>query len=178
MIVQPQLYAPNFRNVPRQPEWNENDSLECALVEHGVIFRNDKYASLRAVKFSVNKPLILGKLRCHEVFGCCSLHPEEFWTEFKIIEASDDSSNTNSKILSTWKIQQQLDGTDILLPRPILIRPKFVYQIYIECTKEFDYAFRLSSKEVQLKPHIRVKFHKNSYNQPTLLSNMYFNEIK
>lgn len=183
---EPKIFQRNRRfNLPSL--WDENAMIKCDRL----IKETDSPNYLKNTEtttFTFNKPVLLGAFSCMPVFSNYKNifvgMNEDLPSEITITK-STNLINTNERnvVLFVGTTKLLASGrTRIILKRPILIQPGFIYQIQMKQTPPKNYYTRgILKTEVGILPDISVKFH----NDPVfnggvggLIDELHFNIIK
>lgn len=163
-------FTPNkFNLMPRIfPEWNAKRLLTGNRDDDD---DNERYyiQNPESMWFSTNKSLLLGGFECDRLqHGNISMS-SHFAMRFgvKIIEIDAESFDTVdplTKVIFTRTIGISTGIVKISLQRPIIIRPKKMYEIRMEATTNTGGYYNTTAKwpsEVKLNEEITLKFHQD-----------------
>lgn len=137
-----QSYQPTiFNRNMRQVKWNEDDVLKCdrkvdTIKRFGLWLKETE-----TISFSTNEPILLGRLICARISAYRSGSHQDLKSnlpvEVKIVESPNVSSSRSCRLLSSFKISlPSKKETEVALPKTVLIRPGFLYQIHLMLTPE------------------------------------------
>lgn len=167
MIVLPGSEPKIFNGNPRQIQWRSDDAIKCDRSvlnspNNSFLLKNGEITT-----FSSNESILLGGFICAKVFHLWKnqLINLKFGvsTEITIIEASSSGHNHPdlvSKDLFIMKTTLQSNSeTVISLPRPLLIRPGFQYEIRLaQSAENIAFCCRKLTTEVQVESDITLQF--------------------
>lgn len=151
-----------FSTAPRQIKWNKDAIVMCD--REGYFIQNSHFRCVEYENeiFSSNEPLVLGGFWCS--FPMSNAHDNNAGqgtaVDVLIIESRNNDSNT--EVLSNIQARLFSDQTHISLPRPILIRPGFLYTIRIGPFTHAHYILGQTMKsKIQLDSGVMINFHNN-----------------
>lgn len=95
---------------------------------------------------------------CAQIRGpSCTDMRADLFVDVEVVETTD-LLNANAKCLSKFRAQLQSNGTEVLLPHPVLIRPGFFYNICIGKIPGGHYLYSKGIKmNVWLEPDIKIE---------------------
>lgn len=122
--------------------------------------------SIETTTFSTNKALLLGSFK-HATIRKSSNYYDEIAkplpADVTIVRVSNGTESQNTSqviVVPTWKVELNRATALIKLPTPIIIDPKFKYEIRMNLNAPRDYeVYHHMKSEVQLSDGIIVKFH-------------------
>lgn len=175
MIVQPDFVPPKFKKDKRTANWNADAIVECDRVIETEASDSCPLGEHEETTFTVNKPLIFGSFSCAKIFLIYDGSVLELPVDVEVSEASDSSGN-ESKVLSTTNVKLESNGTDVLLPHPILVRPGFFYTIRMGPFPQ-QHIYHCKSLKRVVEPEADTNIEFCNYYMYTLVSMLKFNKI-
>lgn len=122
---------------------------------------------LEVTTFSVNEPLLLIGFLCEDIHMYCD---EEFTdmesvpTYITIVEISQDFPHDECFLHDEENEIRSFVWSHIVLPKPILIRPGFFYEIRLKQDPPMNCSSQVLMKsEVKIEPDILIRFHRDTF---------------
>lgn len=126
-----------------------------------------KIKSSEITRFTTNEMVLLSAFGCNAVFDhndnrLCDVI-ERMPSKVTVIETFSGSSE--KVVLHTANIDLNLKGVTIAMPKPVLCKPGFLYEIQIEQKTTAKYcAMPFMKNQIQLAHDILIKFHDEPIN--------------
>lgn len=172
LIVLPQSQHHQFNTRPREIKWNENGAITVCSGGTSATANIIKAASFEAIELSTNKPLLLTGFQCSRLKSFSSF-PEDnepycsnaenvssgALVHVKIREEAAQPDVRNSKDLLKTNARLGYSDANILLPRPILVKPGHRYQISIRYPYSYAYYSNAIKRTMQLPFDTTIEFH-------------------
>lgn len=166
MIAGQQEKPLKFNLNPRFAKWNPNGIIECDRKSQNGTLGRFALLATETVTFSTSQVLLLGGFACGRIMVNGRNASDRnlranFPVKVKITEQlmmTDDKAT--AKMISNFNAELQSMEIDVLLPRPVVIRPEFIYTICIGTfpDEHVSYAHELKHK-VHVDADIDVQFH-------------------
>ncbi|XP_055326055.1 BTB/POZ domain-containing protein 3-like [Sitodiplosis mosellana] len=149
--------------------WVERNEIFCSRLFSRFSSTNPYFVSnLETTKISSNQPLLLKgftldfiKSHCNEIYSDCDNLP----TEITIVETSGSDESKRELVRYNGKATlTSSEETAITLPKPVLIRPGFMYEIRLKQNPPENCATGVLLKsEVEMKGGINIQFHDDPF---------------
>lgn len=175
-------FTPNkFNLMPRIfPQWDAEKLQSCKQAEGGSAYYIQNPES---VWFSTNESLLLGEFECWPLKHGANTVNLQF--DVKIIEIgaqSFDAIDPLTKIIFAGTVMISANFAKVPLQRPIVIRPKKMYEIRMEATTNTSGYYHTIVKwpaEVKLNETDTIKFHQDPKKIECrgLISRLHFNQL-
>ncbi|XP_055301659.1 uncharacterized protein LOC129568118 [Sitodiplosis mosellana] len=145
--------------------WIEEDEVRCnRLLSRYKLNKPYFLKNLETTKFSTNEPLLLSDFtldRIYEYAGQKYYYCEDVLTEITIVEVSSfDGSHKEVEKFNGMANINNSSVTNVEIPKPILIKPGFMYEIRLQQNPPENCAIGLILKsKVQVGDGITIQFH-------------------
>ncbi|XP_031634377.1 BTB/POZ domain-containing protein 3-like [Contarinia nasturtii] len=169
--VMPDFESNIFSNNKRTPfenrQWNEEEKIECnRLLSLGFSTNPYYIKNIEKTTFSVNKPMILKKIRCCRISEYKSnvyFLMKELPTEIKIVQINESvPSNEKCVLYDGNTLLNSWESTCINLQKLIVVKPGFMYEVQLKQTPPPNCCTgSLLKSEIDMDPIINVQFHQD-----------------
>lgn len=151
--------------------WSEDDVIRCdRTISQFNLCKPYEIKSTEKTIFTINKPVLLKGIVCDGIYAYNYVEHKYFvplaslQTQLTIVESPVDLDSDENKTLYTEK-GALLNGNrvEILMPKPIIIRPGFMYEIRLDQKPSSDSCNgAILKREVCMEQGFIIRFHQDS----------------
>lgn len=165
---QPKIFSANLETLfGYSGKWNKNAIITCNRKIKNDVYKPYYIKNIETTIFSTNKNILLGTIICEDISVCRNgSYDSTPKLPTKITITEINAFTPSNKRVIVYSGEAELDGrvdTCIPLPNPILIKPRFIYEVQMELQPPVDCCTRFPLKsEVEIESGRIIKFNRSN----------------